>query len=259
MSTATVSIQSIPQTPSSRDELVTRLAARIAADRDEVAPFATVDNAFDALVERFFRNRRVIIGGPTREALASRAWAASRAAKQAPWLGARCDAPRGSTACAAFDALIAAAREADTVVLSSPFAPNGRCAGALAPRDLLQLRARAPRPVIVLDLLDEDLAQAPLTQPALMLPGVVFLRGFGEPWRLAGARSVAEVAFVAGPGDLIGGFRDLGPDERTAESAVWDLDRIGVDAMVQQRTLAARSRAAGDGTVPSRGDARPNG
>lgn len=256
MSTATVSIQSIPQTPTSRDELVTRLAARIAADREEVAPFATVDNAIDALVERFVRNQRVVIGGPTRESLASRAWAASRTAKQAPWLGAQSSAPRGSKASAAFDSLIAAARDADTVVLSSPFAPNGLCVGALAPRDLLQLRARAPRPLIVLDLLDEDLARAPLTQPALLLPGVVFLRGFGAFWRLSGARSVSRIAFVAGPRDLVGAFRDLGPDERTAESAVWDLDRIGVDATVQERALAARTRTSGVRAVPSGGDSR---
>jgi hypothetical protein len=100
----------------------------------------------------------------------------------------------------------------------------------------------------VLDLLDEELARAPLTQPALLLPGTVFLRGFGQFWREAGARTVAETAFVAGPADLVAPLRGPLVDERLAAEAVWDLDRIGIDTQAASDTCkilrAARHRPA---------------
>ena len=232
------------------DELVTRLAARISSSREEIAPFPSVPTAIDALTERFFRNQRVVIARPTREDLASRAWSASRTVKEVAWLGASTDSRRDPQALARFDALVEAARNADTLVLSSPFIANGRAAGALAPRDLLLLRSRAPRPVIVLDLLDEELARAPLTQPALLLPGTVFLRGFGQFWREAGARTVAETAFVAGPADLVAPLRGPLVDERLAAEAVWDLDRIGIDRAVQERASAARGGFRIDAALP---------
>lgn len=235
-----------PSTPvaSALDDLVTRLAARISAGRDEVAPFATVPDAVEALSERFFRNQRVVIARPTREEIASRAWSASRTAKEVAWLGASAESRRDAQALAGFDALVAAARDADTLVLSSPFVGGGRVKGALAPRDLLLLRSRAPRPVIVLDLLDEELARAPLTQPALLLPGTVFLRGFGQFWRDAGARTVADTAFVAGPRDLVASLGAPALDDRLAAEAAWDLDRLGIDRAVQERAAAARRDSA---------------
>lgn len=222
------------------DDLVTRLAARISAGRDEIAPFESPAAAIETLTGRFFRGQRVVIARPTREELASRAWSASRTAKEVAWLGASAESRRDPRAISCFDALVAAARDADTLVLSSPFISSGRVAGALAPRDLLLLRSRAPRPVIVLDLLDEELARAPLTQPALLLPGTVFLRGFGQFWRDAGARSVADTAFVAGPSDLIASLDRPEFDERVAAEAVWDLDRVGIDRAVQERAAAVR-------------------
>ncbi|MFN5496070.1 MAG: hypothetical protein ACK5C3_05775 [bacterium] len=235
---STASIPAPVSTP--LDDLVTRLAARISAGRDEIAPFAGASAAIDALAERFFRNQRVVIARPTREEIASRAWRTSRTAKEVSWLGASAESRRDAEALAGFDALVSAARDADTLVLTSPLAVGGRVRGALAPRDLLLLRSRAPRPVIVLDLLDEELARAPLTQPALLLPGTVFLRGFGQFWREAGARSVADTAFVAGPSDLIASLDRPGLDERLAAEAVWDLDRVGIDRAVQERASAAR-------------------
>jgi hypothetical protein len=102
----------------------------------------------------------------------------------------------------------------------------------------------------VLDLLDEELARAPLTQPALLLPGTVFLRGFGQFWREAGARTVAETAFVAGPADLVAPLRGPLVDERLAAEAVWDLDRIGIDRAVQDRAAAARGGFRIDAALP---------
>ena len=245
MSTRTLlenSTDPLPATATSAlDELVTRLAARISSAREEIAPFPSVATAVDALVERFFRNQRVVIARPTREEIASRAWGASRTAKEVAWLGASAESRRDAQALAGFDALVAAAREADTLVLSSPFVTSGRVAGALQPRDLLLLRSRAPRPVIVLDLLDEELARAPLTQPALLLPGTVFLRGFGRFWREAGARTVAETAFVAGPADLVGSLETAPISEELAGEAAWDLDRVGIDRAVQERAAAIRN------------------
>lgn len=232
------------------DEFVTRLAARISAGRDEVVPYAGIAPAIDALAERFFRNQRVVIARPTREEIASRAWSASRTAKEVAWLGASAESRRDPRALANFDSLVTAAREADTLVLSSPFVTGGRVKGALAPRDLLLLRSRAPRPVIVLDLLDEDLARAPLTQPALLLPGTVFLRGFGPFWRDAGARTVAETAFIAGPRDLVASLSNAGLDDRLAAEAAWDLDRIGIDRAVEGRAAAARSGFNSDPSMP---------
>lgn len=236
--------------PTALDELLTRLAARISSAREEIAAFPTTLSAIDALTARFFRSQRVVIARPTREEIASRAWSVSRTAKEVPWLGASTESRRDAEALASFDALVAAARDADTLVLSSPFVSDGRVQGALAPRDLLLLRSRAPRPVIVLDLLDEELARAPLTQPALLLPGTVFLRGFGTFWREAGARTVADTAFIAGPRDLVASLEPLALSESLAAEAVWDLDRIGIDRAVQERAGAARGGFPPAGRMP---------
>jgi hypothetical protein len=230
--------------PSVIDDLVVRLAARIATATEEISPFSTESGAFDAIADRFFRDRRVVIARPTRESLAARAWAAARTARETAWLGASGDVASAGRF-GGLDGLIDAAREADTLGLTSPFAPNGRSAGALSPRELLQLRSRAPRPTIVLDLLDEELAASPLTQPALLLPGTIILRGFGELWRDVGARRVAGIAFAAGPAELIGTLRDADFPESLARDAVRDLDQRGIDRAVQARAAAARVPFAG--------------
>ena len=117
-------------------------------------------------------------------------------------------------------------------------------AQALSPRDLLRLRARAPRPAIVLDLLDEDLARAPLTQAALLIPGTVILRGFGRLWRDAGAVNAAEIAFVAGAPDLIASLPAVGDaaplTEELSAAAVRDLDRAGIERAIQDAATRAR-------------------
>lgn len=244
-----------------RVALVARLAARISASTREVAPFATVDRAVDSIADRFFRGRRVAIAEPVARRIGASARRLADCVIAADWRDARADATRGTAQAAAFDGLVRAAQDADTLVLTSPFIAEDGAAAAFSPRDLLRLRARAPKPVLVLDLVDEDLARAPLTQAALLIPGTVILRGFGRLWRDAGANAAADLGFVAGAPELVaalsarvardgadGGVGDGAEsvDEELAAAAVRDLDRAGIERAVQE--AATRTR------VPFRGD-----
>lgn len=230
--------------PSARSALVARLAARISASTGEVAPFAGVDRAIAAIADRLFRDRRVALAQPVAERIAEGARALARTVLDADRRDARADAPRGSREAGAFESLVRAARDADALVLTSPFIADDGTVQALSPRDLLRLRARAPRPVIVLDLLDEDLARAPLTQAALLIPGTVILRGFGRLWRDAGAANAADIAFVAGAPDLVASVSAAEDADPLAEdlwaAAVRDLDRPAIERTIQEAATRAR-------------------
>jgi hypothetical protein len=247
-----------------RAALVARLAARISASTREVAPFATVDRAVDSIADRFFRGRRVAIAEPVARRIGASARRLAECVVAADWRDARADATRGTAQAAAFDDLVRAAQLADTLVLTSPFIAEDGAGASLSPRDLLRLRARAPKPVFVLDLLDEDLARAPLTQAALLIPGTVILRGFGRLWRDAGANAAADLGFVAGAPELVaalsaavardgtdGGADDGAEtvgwaesaesvDEELAAAVVRDLDRAGIERAVQEAATRAR-------------------
>jgi len=236
--------RALSATPPARAALVARLAARISASTREIAPFAGVDRAVDAIAESLFRNRRVVLAQPVADRIARSARARAASVVEADWRSARADAARGSSQAAAFDALVRSARDADALVLTSPFIAGDGTALALAPRDLLRLRARAPRPVFVLDLLDEDLARAPLTQAALLIPGTVILRGFGRLWRDAGAATAADIAFAAGAPDLIASLsaasEDDSVDEEFSAAAVRDLDQPWIERSIQEAATRAR-------------------
>jgi len=214
--------------------LAERLAARVSCSLDEIAAFPSASGALDAVATQLFAGRRVVVARPAGDAIATRATSAAASVRE--------------IAAQPLDGLIAAARDAEVLVISSPvFDPrinDGRATATISPRELLLLRSRAPRPVIVLDLLDEEFARTPLTQPALLLPGTVIVRGFGELWRNAGATSAAELAFVAGPRDLVElcvNAPCAAPlDPATISRACADLDRPGIDRAVQAAALAVR-------------------
>lgn len=216
--------------------LAARIASRIACSVEEIAVFPTAACALDALATQVFAGRRVTIAGPAGEPIASRAWAAARSATE--------------VAARPFDGLVAASRDADAVVLTSPAPGTGRA--TISPRDLLLLRSRAPRPILVLDLLEEECARTPLTQPGLLLPGTMLLRGFGRLWCDAGATRLADIAFIAGPADLVAPLDSLaisGPsvaDERSVAEACLELDRPEIERRVQElATIERRASAAG--------------
>lgn len=215
------------------EELLTRLASRISSSREEIVPYPTVPDAVDALSRAYLRGRRVVIARPARETLVSRAWRTSATAREAARIGVGRDATADFEGSPNFDLLLSAARDADTLVLTSPFLTKDGRVDALSPRELLRLRSRAPRPLILLDLLDEELARSPLTQAALLIPGTVILRGFGSRWREAGAGSVADLAFVAGPPETLAALPRGRFSEDAASAAVWDLDRPGIDRAVE--------------------------
>ena len=209
--------------------LTERLAARVSSSLDEIAAFATVDLALQALASGVFGGKRVTIARPAGDAIAQ---IASRAAQATREVGAR-----------PFDQLVAAARESDVLVLSSPVVSASGLTTLLSPRELLLLRSRAPRPVIVLDLLEEDRARTPLTQPALLLPGTLILRGFGELWRSVGAEGVADTAFIAGPRDLIGALEVSPFPIESVARACNALDLPNIDRAVQARAAVAHTPA----------------
>ena len=228
--TALLSEQLVLPSPAIRTvdrPLVERLASRVACSVDEVAAFTSVARALEALATQVFAGRRVAIGAPAAEGIAARAWSAARSAREV-------DARQ-------LDTLVTAARESDVLVLSSPV--SGSSAAVISPRDLLLLRSRAPRPIIVLDLLDEDRARTPLTQPALLLPGTILLRGFGPLWRQAGASHLADIAFVAGPRDLVGPLAAPALPESLVAAACAEFDQTDIDRRV--RDLAAQGRQNG--------------
>ena len=147
------------------------------------------------------------------------------------------------------DILVALAREVDTLFIEAPIVRDGVVIEPIAPRELLALRAKAPRPLIVLDLRGEDLARTPLTQPALLIPGTVILRGFGALWSREGATELARTAFVAGPADLVAGLAgDLGcariPDDVLAAALIAELDAPDLERRVQSAARALRCRNA---------------
>ncbi len=223
-----------------RRALIERLAARVSASCDEIAPFESVDAALNAVVASFIASRRLVIAQPCRETLGVRASAAARSTTIVPFVA-------GSDS---LDALVQASRDAEVVLLTVPFLAQGSARSTLGPRELLALRSRAPKPLIVLDLLDEEYARTPLTQPALLLPGTVVVRGFGDLWRDAGATSVAPLAFIAGPRDLIAPLRalPLAADPTTANelcrAACNDLDLPDIERRVAQAALSARLAAS---------------
>lgn len=223
-----------------------RLAARIGTSSDEIAVFACADDAIEAAVASFIAGRRTTLALPSADDLAVRVRAASLECREARRSS---DAPSGTAPdarrrpFAALAPLVEAAREAETLVLSglapSPFAPDGE-RSSLAPRELLELRARAPRPLLVLDLRNEDTARTPLTQPALLLPGTVIVRAFGASWREAGASSLAGLAFLAGPREILTACPAGAAiaDDRIA-GACDELDNAAIERLAYRRAPAA--------------------
>jgi len=221
-----------------RRGLVERLAARISAGSDEVLPFADERAATAALARRFARGRRIGLALGERNTLIGSLRSESGERRVLNW-----------TERPSLDDLVALAREVDTLFIEAPIVRDGVVIEPIAPRELLTLRARAPRPVLVLDLRDEDLARTPLTQPALLIPGTVILRGFGALWAREGAAELARTAFVAGPADLVAGLAgDLGsasvPDEAQAATLIAELDAPDLERRVQSAARALRCRNA---------------
>lgn len=215
--------------PATERPLIERLAARISCSLDEIAVFPSRTAALDAIERALLAGRRVLIGQPVPGAITARAQRAARLAR--------------ATDLQPIARFADDARDADTVVVSSPgIDADGRASAALMPRDLLFLRSRAPRPAIVLDLADEDRVSTPLTQPALLLPGAIVLRGFGDIWRDQGAPTVADLAFVAGPRDLIATLGPWRVERATVVRACDELDDPDIDRRIQ--IAASRLRAA---------------
>ncbi|MCE2883955.1 MAG: hypothetical protein LW806_03510 [Planctomycetaceae bacterium] len=221
-----------------RRGLVERLAARISAGSDEVLPFADERAATAALARRFARGRRIGLALGERNTLIDSLRAESGERRELAW------AARPS-----LDDLVALARQVDTLFIEAPIVRDGVAVEPITPRELLALRARAPRPLLVLDLRGEDLARTPLTQPALLIPGTVIVRGFGALWAREGAAELARTAFVAGPADLVAGLAgDLGsasvPDDAQAATLIAELDAPDLERRVQCAARALRCRNA---------------
>lgn len=212
--------------PPADSALLTRLAARISCSTDEIVAFPSIAEARTSLSAAFFAGRRTLIARPGSDALGSTAWREARSAREADTQP--------------LDGLVAASRGADTVILASPVDGGRKARPTISPRDLLLLRSRAPQPVLVLDLLEEDRARIPLTQPALLLPGTIVVRGFGRLWREAGAASIAPLVFVAGPRELVASLGAAPIEPALAARACADLDDPGIDTRV--RLAAARMR-----------------
>lgn len=217
-----------------RRGLVERLAARISTGSDEVLPFVDASDAATALARRFARGRRIGLALSDRNTLIEPLRAESGERRELAW-----------TTRPSLDTLVALAREVDTLFIEAPIVRDGVVIEPIAPRELLALRAKAPRPLIVLDLRGEDLARTPLTQPALLIPGTVILRGFGALWAREGATELARTAFVAGPADLVAGLAgDLGsasvPDDAQAAALIAELDAPDLERRVQCTARALR-------------------
>jgi len=216
--------------PRADASLLSRLAARIACSADEVVAFPSLEEARTAISAAFFAGRRTLLVRPGSDALAPRARLEARSARESDALP--------------FEGLVAASRNAETVLLSSPVECRRGVRATITPRELLLLRSRAPQPVILLDLLEEDRARIPLTQPALLLPGTAVVRGFGRLWRDAGATSVAPIVFVAGPHDLVASLGAAPIEPLLLARSCAELDDPAIDARV--RLAAARLRLAID-------------
>lgn len=220
--------------------LEARLSARISSSIDEVVAFASPARAVAAVARLLLAGRSVAIGEGTPDDLAAAVERSARSTSRARWLGAR---PDGVLA-----ALLGATTASDAVVLASPVVRSEAATAAITPRELLQLRARNLRSLLVLDLRDEDLARTPLTPTALLLPGTIAIRGFGEVWREAGAPEVADLAFVAGPAREIAALRSeaLGcgdGDRAIVDAACAALDRPDIERRVREVAGSWRGRA----------------
>lgn len=223
--------------------LEARLSARISSSLDEVVAFASPARAIAAVARVLLAGRSVAIGDGTPDDLARAAARAARTTTRAPWLEAWLEARQDGV----LAALLEGSADAEALVLGSPVVARNGGTAAIAPRELLRLRARNLRSLLILDLRDEDLARTPLTPTALLLPGTIAIRGFGEVWREAGAPEVADLAFVAGPAREIAMLRSeaLGDDEADRAiigAACAALDRSDIDRRVREVAAAWRGR-----------------
>ena len=209
----------LPQPRVRRDEraLVERLAARVACCVDEVAVFGSRAEALDALSRRVLKGQHIAVAAGTDQPLAAEAWRAARVAIEVP--------------VRPIEALVQGARDADVLVLTSPVAHGS--AATILPRELMLLRSRAPKPMILLDLLREEQARTPLTQPALLLPDTLIVRGFGPAWRACGAGCLSDLVFVVGPSTCIQQFDAPLLPHALIESACNDLDRSDLERCVR--------------------------
>lgn len=214
-----------PLVPSDARALIERLAARVACGVDEIAVFESQTAALGALSNRLFAGQRVAIAEDASEAITAAARRAARLTTEVP--------------VRPLVALVEGAREADLLLVSSPI--QGGSAASILPRELTLLRSRAPRPLIVLDLLREDRARTPLTQPALLLPATIIVRGFGELWSACGAGCLSELVFVAGASQLIHQLGAPPLPKGFAESACADLDREDLERCVRHSTAMLHS------------------
>ena len=210
--------------------LLERFAARISSGTDEIAPFTTVERAAAAVASTYASGRRIGLATTETSLLAS---CVAAAASSTRFVGIN----EGVTP----RALIELARDVDVLLLEAPQIFGSEVREPLTPRQLLELRARASRTLIVLDLLNEDLARMPLTQAALLIPGTLVLRGFGLLWAAEGATSVAETAFVAGSSGLVSALQRDAFTPESLERMMSELDASDIDRRVQ---AAARTRRA---------------
>jgi hypothetical protein len=230
-----------PQRP-----LLERLAARISSGTDEIAPFATVSSAARAIALTFLLGRRVGLAATQNSPLSQEARLCARSTRTFDVTndaanGATNGVTNGATNDAELASLIEFAREVDVLVLEAPQLVGTEIREPLTSRQLLELRARSPRTLIVLDLLNEDLARTPLTQAALLIPGTLVLRGFGSLWAAEGAATVAELAFVAGAPTLVASLARESFEVEILTRAVSELDTGDIDRRVQSSARRRRS------------------
>jgi hypothetical protein len=214
-----------PQRP-----LLERLAARISSGTDEVVPFTTVESAARAIARTFLCGRRVGLACTQTSPLARESRLSAQSASSF-------DGANDAT----LRALIEFARDVDVLIIEAPQRVGSEIREPLTPRQLLELRARSPRTLIVLDLLNEDLARTPLTQAALLIPGTLVLRGFGSLWAAEGAVTVAEMAFIAGAPTLLASLVRDSFEADTLNRAVLELDSGDIDRRVQSNARRLRS------------------
>ena len=217
-----------------RRPLLERLAARISSGTDEITPFTTVESAARAIALTFLRGRRVGLAATQNSPLSRETRLCARSTRT---LDVTNDSTRTVTSTATntatLSALIEFARDVDVLVIETPQLVGSEIREPLTPRQLLEVRARSPRTLIVLDLLNEDLARTPLTQAALLIPGTLVLRGFGSLWAAEGAATVAEIAFVAGAPTLLASFARDSFEAESLRRLVSELDSTDIDRRVQ--------------------------
>ena len=222
-----------PQRP-----LLERLAARISSGTDEIAPFTTVESAARAIALTFLRGRRVGLAATQNSPLSREARLCARSTRTLDVTNDSTStvtntATKTATNTATLSALIDFARDVDVLVIEAPQLVGSEIREPLTPRQLLEVRARSPRTLIVLDLLNEDLARTPLTQAALLIPGTLVLRGFGSLWAAEGAATVAGIAFVAGAPTLLTSFARDSFEAESLRRVVSELDSTDIDRRVQ--------------------------